>query len=107
MKIYGIFRGFPGLGRVMSGVALLNSLRRQGYEVYAYSYLQGLEVLKQNNISLIHDEQPSKLHIMVIGLNPISKIAGEIYDDIIKNKPDLVLVDGEPLFISTLSMIYP
>ena len=42
MKILGIFRGFPGLGRVVSGVALLETLRdKYDCEIKCISYLQG------------------------------------------------------------------
>lgn len=45
MKIFGIFRGFPGLGRVVVGAGLLSMLKARGHEVKAYSYLQGNAVL--------------------------------------------------------------
>ena len=39
-KILGILRGFPGLGRVVSGVSILETLRDSyGYDVKIISYL--------------------------------------------------------------------
>ena len=38
MKILGIFRGFPGLGRIVSGVSILETLRdKYGFKVKAVS----------------------------------------------------------------------
>ena len=107
MKIFGIFRGFPGLGRVVSGVAILDSLRKEGHEVKAYSYLQGKKVLEDYNIEKIMEEEPICPHIMIIGLNPISKEMGNLIEKILKEKPDLVIIDGEPLLTSTLSYVFP
>lgn len=107
MKIFGIFRGFPGLGRVVSGVSILETLRNEGYEVKAYSYLQGKDVLEDYQLKTIIEKEPSIPHIMVIGLNPISKEMGELIDKIVKEQPDLIIIDGEPLLISTLSYVFP
>ncbi len=107
MKIYGIFRGFPGLGRVVSGVSILKRLEKEGYEIKAYTYLQGLELLRHYEIPLIIEEQPVHPHIMVIGLNPISKEGGILIERVVKDNPDLVVIDGEPLLTSTLSYVYP
>lgn len=107
MKIYGIFRGFPGLGRVVSGVSILKRLEEMGHEVKAYSYLQGLNLLYHYKIPLIITEQPVQPHIMVIGLNSISREAGILIEKIVKDKPDLVILDGEPLLTSTLSFVFP
>ena len=107
MKIYGFFRGFPGLGRVMSGISILTMLKDMGHEVKAYTYLQGVQALKEHNIPFLLEKQPPKHQIMAIGLNPICEIAGELIQKICIDTPDLVIVDGEPLFISTLAMVYP
>ena len=46
MRILGIFRGFPGLGRVVSGVGILETLRdKYNCEVEIISYLQGKDYL--------------------------------------------------------------
>lgn len=45
-KILGILRGFPGLGRVVSGVSILETLRDSyGYDIKIISYLQGNKYL--------------------------------------------------------------
>ena len=107
MKIYGIFRGFPGLGRVVAGAGILSELRDRGHEVKAYSYLQGIDVLQEYNINNIAAPQPDSRHIMVIGLNPISNESGILIHAIVKENPDIVIIDGEPLITSTLSMVFP
>lgn len=107
MKIYGIFRGFPGLGRVVSGVSLLKSLEEKGHQIKAYSYLQGKKLLEEEGIKSIIEKEPLERHIMVIGLNPISKESGELIESIVKENPDLVIIDGEPLLTSTLSLVFP
>lgn len=107
MKIFGIFRGFPGLGRVVAGAGILSTLKSHGHEVKAYSYLQGNSVLEEYGLNKIISEQPDKRHIMVIGLNPISTESGILIDKILRENPDLVIVDGEPLLVSTLTMVFP
>ena len=107
MKIFGIFRGFPGLGRVVAGAGILKELSLRGHDVRAYSYLQGKNILDEYKLRTIISEQPDERHIMIIGLNPISRESGKLIDEILKENPDLVIVDGEPLLISTLSMVFP
>ena len=51
-KIYGIFRGFPGLGRVSSGISILKEFQKIGYDIAGISYLQGLEALHKQSIPL-------------------------------------------------------
>ena len=56
MKALGIFRGFPGLGRVVSGVSILEALRdTYGFKVRAVSYLQGNEYLKTKGFELLNE----------------------------------------------------
>lgn len=107
MKIFGVFRGFPGLGRVVAGASILSELRRRGHEVKAYSYLQGLPVLKNEGLDLIISEQPTTNQISAIGLSPICETAADLIRVICEQKPDLVILDGEPLLVSTLSLVYP
>ncbi len=107
MKVFGIFRGFPGLGRVVAGAGLLKTLAARGNEVKAYSYLQGNALLADYNLDRIIFEQPPSQHIMIIGLNPISKEAGLLIETIVRENPDIVLIDGEPLLVSTLAMVFP
>lgn len=107
MKIVGVFRGFPGLGRVVSGVSLLNELRKKGHEILGYSYMQGRDILNNYEIKNILQKSPLESNIMEIGLNPISKIAGELIEKILNENPDLVIIDGEALLASTLSLVFP
>ena len=107
MKIFGVFRGFPGLGRVVSGLSILTMLRKEGHEVKGYSYLQGVSALKDQNIDFIIEEQPSDHQIMALGLNPVGEASARLIESITKEAPDLVIIDGEPLLVSTLSMVYP
>ena len=106
MKIYAILRGFPGLGRVSSGIALLKSMREKGYEVKAVSYLQGVEALRKQGIDSFVDTIVSKQDIMPIGLNPIEKYSCLIIKRILEDSPDLVIIDGEPLLTSTLCSVF-
>ena len=107
MKIFGIFRGFPGLGSAVAGAGILNMLKSRGHEVKAYSYLQGNAVLAEYGLDRIIDKKPDKRHIMIIGLNPISVESGILIDKILDENPDLVILDGEPLLVSTLAMVFP
>lgn len=107
MKVFGIFRGFPGLGRVVAGAGVLSTLKMRGHEVKAYSYLQGNDVLDEFGLDRIISQQPPSRHVMIIGLNPISNEAGRLIEQIVRENPDAVLVDGEALFVSTLSMVFP
>lgn len=46
-RVLGIFRGFPGLGRVVAGVSLLETLRdKYDCTVKFISYLQGNKYLE-------------------------------------------------------------
>ncbi len=107
MRIYGMFRGFPGLGRVVAGISVLSTLKEMGHEVKAFTYLQGINALINHEIDLLTDEQPPLDQITAIGLNPISEIAGKLIEMIREQNPDLVILDGEPLLVSTLSMVFP
>lgn len=106
MKVYAVLRGFPGLGRVSSGIALLNSMREKGCEVKAVSYLQGTEALIKQGIEPFVNQSISKQDVMPIGLNPIEKYASAIIEQIVEDSPDLVLIDGEPLLTSTLCSVF-
>lgn len=107
MKFYGIFRGFPGLGRVMSGVSILAMLKKEGHDVKAYSYMQGLKPIEQNGFEMIIPDVVDRQEISSMGLSPIGRTGAKIIETICNDKPDLVIIDGEPLFISTLAMVYP
>jgi hypothetical protein len=106
MRIVGIFRGFPGLGRVVSGVELLRNFQRvHGAEIIIYTYLQGEVLLKQYNIR--NQLSISSLDISSIGIIPVSMYGEAILHSIGEIKPDFVLIDGEPLMLQALKLAYP
>lgn len=107
MKIYGIMKGIPGLGRVAAGVGLLKQLKNRGHQVKVYSYKQGLDLVNKCELTPIVDCLPIDRHITVIGLNPISRESGNLISKIVHDNPDLVILDGEPLLTSTLAMVFP
>lgn len=105
-RILGIFRGFPGLGRVVSGLSLLETLRdKYGCSVEAISYLQGNRYLelKGYKISL----EASQMDFCSIGLLPTNSMGAYIHKTIRNLQPDLVIVDGEPLIIQSLKLSHP
>lgn len=105
--VIGVFRGFPGLGRVSAGIALLKELQQQGFNVAAISYYQGVEALIQQKIPVLFDYSIETCDITSIGINPITGFATRIIDEIIKRNPDVVIMDGEPLLQSTLADVFP
>lgn len=107
MKVYGILRGFPGLGRVMSGMTLLSELRDiYNAQIRLYTYCQGNSVLDSFHFSKAINEEPSDIEVTSLGLDPVSRISARLIDDIMKWQPDLVLIDGEPQLIELLSLCY-
>ena len=77
MKILGIFRGFPGLGRLVGGVSILEALRdRYGFKVKAVSYLQGNKYLKTRGFETLGDV--TAFDYCSIGLLPTNHFAKEI-----------------------------
>lgn len=106
-RIYGIFRGFPGLGRVSSGIALLKEFQKKGYEIAAISYFQGTEALYRQGIPMLFEYSIDTSDITSIGINPITGFATHIIEKILEDKPDVVIIDGEPLLQSTLGDVYP
>ena len=106
-KIYGIFRGFPGLGRVSSGISILKEFQNMGYDIAAISYLQGLDALQKQSVPLLLNYEIKSSDITSIGINPITHFATKIICKILEEKPDIVIIDGEPLLQSTLCDVYP
>lgn len=100
MKIYGIFRGFAGLGRVVSGMALIERFRADGHEVRVFTYAQGLSVAKEEGLPCLPVKGTKDIGFM--GLVPISPTGLSVIDEILAWQPDVILVDGEPLMISCL-----
>ena len=106
MKALGIFRGFPGLGRVVSGVSILETLRdTYGFKVRAISYLQGNEYLKTKGFELLNEA--TSFDYCSIGLLPTNQLAKDIYTLIKEFCPDIIIIDGEPLMIQSLRISYP
>ena len=105
-KILGIFRGFPGLGRVVSGVSLLETLRDEyGYSIEIISYLQGNRYLELKGYKNLHEVVP--MDYCSIGLLPTNVIGTYIHEKIRCFLPDVVIIDGEPLIIQALRISYP
>lgn len=106
MKILGIFRGFPGLGRVVGGVSILETLRdKYGFKVKAVSYLQGSEYLKTRDFEIL--SYITSFDYCSIGLLPTNHFAKEINTLIKEFIPDIIIIDGEPLIIQSLRISYP
>ncbi len=106
MKAVGIFRGFPGLGRVVSGIEILKQLNQEfKLDAVIFTYLQGFEFshlynFQCKNIDNIKD-------ISSIGIIPVSASGENIINYIEDYKPDFVLIDGEPLLVSTIKLRFP
>ena len=106
MRILGIFRGFPGLGRVVAGVSLLEELRDQyGANIRMISYLQGNEYLKSKGYADLHEATP--MDYCSIGLVPTNKMGAYIHTTIKEYTPDLILIDGEPLIVHSIKLSFP
>lgn len=105
-KILGIFRGFPGLGRVVSGVSILETLRdRYDYDVKIISYLQGNKYLYSRGYNNLNEVTP--MDYCSIGLLPTNKMGAYIHNCIREFTPDLIVVDGEPLMIKSIKISHP
>lgn len=106
-KIYGIFRGFPGLGRVSAGIALLKDLEKQGYQIGAISYYQGSSALRKQGIPILLEYEPEDRDITSIGINPITEFSSKVAECIKEGEPDIIIFDGEPLLQSVLGDVFP
>lgn len=106
MNVLGIFRGFPGLGRVVSGTAILETLCDvHGCNIDMISYLQGQEFLKMRGYGCCVDATP--MDYCSIGLLPTNKMGAYIHSKIKTFKPEVVVVDGEPLMVHSLRTSFP
>lgn len=106
MKVLGIFRGFPGLGRVVGGVALLESLRDEyKMDVKIMTYLQGNQYLSTRGYENYIEASP--LDYCSIGLLPTSQFGENIHGTIKSYQPDMVIIDGEPLILMSLRISFP
>ena len=102
-KALGIFRGFPGLGRVVAGVSLLESLRdNYGFDVKAISYLQGKTYLEAHGF--FESTATTPLDYCAIGILPTSQFGAAIHKIIHDYKPDIIIIDGEPLLIKSIKL---
>lgn len=105
-KILGIFRGFPGLGRVVGGVALLEMLRDDyNMDVKIISYLQGNQYLSSRGYSELTEVSP--YDYCSIGLLPTNQMGDSIHKTIKSYQPDMVIIDGEPLILISLRISFP
>ena len=107
-KVFAILRGCPGLGRVISGIEIVKTLRDDYYcETRLFTYYNG-ENLAQKfgfNNEIIGDINKSGL--TDIGILPVSQIGAELIRRIVNWNPDIVLIDGEPLLTKALCMVFP
>lgn len=102
-KILGIFRGFPGLGRVVAGVSLLETLRdNYGCDIKFISYLQGNKYLESHGYMDLKEATP--MDYCSIGLLPTNKMGAYIHNTIKDFMPDLIVVDGEPLILQSIKI---
>jgi len=106
MNILGVFRGFPGLGRVVSGISILESLRDcYGYNIEIISYLQGNKYLESRGYTGLQEAIP--MDYCSIGLLPTNKMGVHIHNRIKAFRPDVIVIDGEPLIIQSLKISCP
>lgn len=102
-KVLGIFRGFPGLGRVVAGVSLLETLRdNYDYNVKFISYLQGNKYLESRGYTDLKEATP--MDYCSIGLLPTNKIGVYIHNTIRDFMPDVIVVDGEPIILQSIKI---
>lgn len=106
MKIAGIFRGFPGLGRVVSGVELITHFKdHYKADIRVFSYLQGEKYLNKKGFTTNHSV--SDHDFSSIGIIPVSTYGEFIFNQIADFNPDIVIIDGEPLLLQSLRVVYP
>jgi hypothetical protein len=105
-KLLGIFRGFPGLGRVVAGVSILEELRDlYNCEIKIISYLQGAKYLDSRGYTT--DYSITTNDICSIGLLPTNAFGQYLHSTIKVFNPDAVIIDGEPLILHSVRISYP
>lgn len=105
-KILGIFRGFPGLGRVVAGVSLLETLRdKLNFDIRVISYLQGKIYLESHGY--VDLPEASSMDYCSIGLMPTNKMGSIIHNTIREFKPNVIMIDGEPLILQSIKISHP
>lgn len=103
MKILGVFRGFPGLGRVVAGVSLMETLNQKyNCDIKIISYLQGNRYLETLGYKGLQEATP--FDYCSIGLLPTNKMGAHIHETIRKFSPDIIIVDGEPLLLQSIKL---
>lgn len=100
MKVAGIFRGFPGLGRVVGGTELLSYFRDHGSDVRLFTYLQGAEYV--TGLGYQQEDNVTSHDISSIGIIPVGKYGESIFQHLHRFNPDIILVDGEPLMVTAI-----
>ena len=101
MKAYAILRGFPGLGRVISGFELLRHLENQYKAIVKVStYFQGDRYINTKGYS--SSVKVDEKDISSIGIISVSKSGEKIIEDIVSFNPDIVIIDGEPILLQNL-----
>lgn len=102
-KILGIFRGFPGLGRVVSGVSIMETLTSEyHYKTQIITYLQGNRYLEAKGYHFPQEATP--MDYCSIGLLPTNKMGAYIHETIRVFQPDAIIIDGEPLIIQSIKI---
>lgn len=106
MKIIAILRGFPGLGRVVAGLEVLQELQHKYQaQVIVFTYLQGFEFAQKYNFDI--KNILSLTDISSIGIIPVSLSGEIIIEQIEKFNPDFILIDGEPLLLYNIRLSFP
>jgi hypothetical protein len=104
MRVVAILRGFPGLGRVIAGIELLDLLKKNyAAEIHLFTYMQGSSYAQSLGFQV--NAPVDYRDLSSIGITPVSRY-GESIIECIKTLPaDLVIIDGEPLFIELLKLL--
>jgi len=106
MRVLGVFRGFPGLGRVIGGIEILEALRQDfGCDVYSFTYWQGASYAHQRGIEVLCGVPAQD--VSPIGVLPTGRACAELSDWIEELFPELVIVDGELLILHALRVRFP
>lgn len=107
MKIIGVFRGFPGLGRMMSGTEIIRMLiKEHGAEATVFTYYQGSRYALTSDLRYDNYRVDAR-DISSMGIVPVSRYGEHILRYIEDNDVDLAIVDGEPLMIEAIKVNRP
>lgn len=105
MRVVAILRGFPGLGRVIAGIELLDLLQRKySAEVHLFTYMQG--ALYARSLGYESNIPTDCRDLSSIGIIPVSRYGESIIERIANLPADLVIIDGEPLFVNLLKLLH-